>query len=133
MIQATAIGNITRAPVIKETNSGVKYALFTVASDVYLKEGEKRTDFLDCIAYRGTAEFVEKHIKQGKAVVTVGELSSFIQEKDGVKTTRWNLKAEKVNFAPVSGRDDGGSAVPAAPTAQTAPESYDDEMDPWDI
>lgn len=133
MIQTTAIGNITKDPVIKEMNSGMKYALFTIASDVYLKDGEKRTDFLDCIAYRGTAEFVEKHIKQGNAVVAVGELSSFIQEKDGVKTTKWNIKVDKCTFAPVSGRDDISIAVHAAPIAQTTPESYDDSMDPWDI
>ncbi|MHB1455582.1 MAG: single-stranded DNA-binding protein [Armatimonadota bacterium] len=132
MIQVTAIGNLTRDPIVKTTENGVKYALFTIASDVYLKDNEKRTDFIDCIAYRGTAEFVEKHLKQGKAVAVVGELSSFVQDKDGVKTTKWNIKADKCTFVPASGRD-LNSVIPSAEPAQTASESDDDDMNPWGI
>ena len=56
------MGRLTRDPELRKTGSGVSVASFTVAVDRdRAPEGqEKETDFIDCVAWRGTAEFVEK-------------------------------------------------------------------------
>ena len=62
----TIMGRLTRDPELRRTGSGIAVASFTVALDRdRAPEGqEKETDFLDCVAWRGSAEFVEKYFKK---------------------------------------------------------------------
>ena len=73
---AIIMGRLTRDPELRRTNSGKPVAGFTVAVDRdYAPEGqEKETDFIDCVAWNGTAEFVEKYFKKGSMIVVSGRL-----------------------------------------------------------
>ena len=69
------MGRLTRDPELRKTQSGVSVAAFTVAVDRdYSGGGEKQTDFIDCVAWRGTAEFVSKYFAKGSMAVVSGRL-----------------------------------------------------------
>ena len=70
----TIMGRLTRDPELKFTQSQTPVASFTVAVDRDYSKGEKQTDFIDCTAWRNTAEFVSKYFKKGSMAVVHGRL-----------------------------------------------------------
>ena len=76
--QVVLMGRLTRDPELKSTQSGVDVATFTLAVDrSYIKAGaEKETDFLDCVAWRGTAEFISRYFKKGMQVAVSGRIQT---------------------------------------------------------
>lgn len=89
------IGNTTRKPEIGTTQSGAKYARFTIACNErgYRKsdgtEVPERTEFVNCIAWRGSAELLEKYVNKGDRLYVQGK---FRTEKwtDENGVDRWN-------------------------------------------
>ena len=77
MLNAVIImGRLTRDPEMRTTQSGVAVASFTLAVDRDFggSGGEKQTDFIDCTAWRHTAEFVSKYFSKGRMAVVSGRL-----------------------------------------------------------
>lgn len=72
------MGRLTRDPELKSTTGGVDVTTFTLAVDrSYAKAGtERETDFLDCVAWRGTAEFVFRYFKKGMQVAVTGRIQT---------------------------------------------------------
>lgn len=70
------MGRLTRDPELRQTGSGKTVANFSVAVERDFKNdsGEKETDFIDCVAWRGTADFVGKFFRKGSMVVVSGRL-----------------------------------------------------------
>ena len=98
---AIIMGRLTRDPELRRTNSGKPVAGFTVAVDRdYAPEGqEKETDFIDCVAWNGTAEFVEKYFKKGSMIVVNGRLQiRNWTDKDGNKRKSAEVLASNVYF-----------------------------------
>ena len=98
---AIIMGRLTRDPELRRTNSGKPVASFTVAVDRdYAPEGqEKETDFIDCVAWQGTAEFVEKYFKKGSMIVVNGRLQlRNWTDKDGNKRRSSEILASNVYF-----------------------------------
>ena len=93
-------GRLTQAPEIKKTTSGVSVCSVSIAVDRdYKVNGEKVTDFIPCVFWRGTAEFIGKYFKKGDMIAVIGSLESRkYKDKDGNNRTVWEVKAEKVNF-----------------------------------
>lgn len=93
-------GRLTSAPEIKKTTSGVSVCSVSVAVDRdYKVNGEKATDFIPCIFWRGTAEFVGKYFNKGDMIAVVGSLESRkYKDKDGNTRTVWEVRADKANF-----------------------------------
>ena len=62
MNQVNLIGNLTRDPEITETSGGVKVCRFAIAVNRNYKgsDGERKTDYFNCVAWRGLAETVGK-------------------------------------------------------------------------
>lgn len=85
----TLMGRLTRDPELRNTSSGTPVASFTMAVDRDFAPkdgGEKQTDFIDCVAWRGTGEFISKYFSKGSMIVVEGRLE--IQDwtdKDGSK------------------------------------------------
>lgn len=94
------IGRLCAQPEIKKTTSGVSVCSVSIAVDRdYKVNGEKATDFIPCVAWRGTAEFVEKYFRKGDMIAVVGSLESRkYKDKDGNNRTVWEVKADRVNF-----------------------------------
>ena len=72
----TLMGRLTVDPELKTTNNGNSVTSFTLAVDrSYTPKGEqKQTDFINCVAWRGTAEFISKYFRKGQRMAVKGEL-----------------------------------------------------------
>lgn len=72
------MGRLTADPELRSTTGGVDVTNFTLAVDrSYTKAGaEKETDFLDCVAWRGTAEFISRYFKKGMQVAVTGRVQT---------------------------------------------------------
>ncbi len=84
--KVTLIGNVTRDPAVKTTESGKKIALFTIATNRYYKtaewENKSESEFHNCVAWGNLAERVEKFLLKGKLVYAEGRLRTRAIEKD---------------------------------------------------
>ena len=70
-------GRITADIELKMTPSGVSVCSFSLAVNrKYSKEGEQQTDFINCQAWRGTAEFINKYFRKGSAICIVGSIQT---------------------------------------------------------
>ena len=99
--QITIMGRLTRDPELRRTASGIAVASFTLAvdRDFSPKEGEKETDFIDCVAWRNTGEFVSKHFAKGRMAVVSGRLQiRGYTDKEGNKRRVAEVVAESVYF-----------------------------------
>ena len=130
----TIMGRLTRDPELRRTGSGVAVASFTVAVDRDFgknENGEKETDFIDCVAWRQTGEFVAKYFAKGRMAVVSGRLQIRPwTDKDGNKRRTAEIVADNVYFGDSKRDGDSGSysAAPAAPafggySAPSAPAS----------
>ena len=71
------MGRLVRDPELRRTQSGTSVCSFTLACDRDFKSkdsGEKETDFIDCVAWRSTAEFVSKYFAKGRMMAAEGRL-----------------------------------------------------------
>ncbi len=96
------MGRLTNAPEVKYTPAGVAVARFTLAVPrKYVKQGEERqTDFINCTAFRNTAEFMYKFFGKGQMAVVVGQLQNRNwEDKDGNKRTATDVIVDEIHFA----------------------------------
>ena len=140
----TIMGRLTRDPELRRTGSGVAVASFTVAVDRDFggrDGGEKETDFIDCVAWRQTGEFVSKYFTKGRMAVVSGRLQiRSWTDKDGNKRRTAEVVADNVYFgdskrdgdsAPAAGSFGGYSAPAAAPASDFAMLEDDDAQLPF--
>ena len=128
----TIMGRLTKDPELRYTQSGTAVTSFTLAveRDYSGKDSEKQVDFIDCLAWRNTAEFVTKYFSKGRMVVAAGRLQTRTwEDKNGSKHKAVEIVAENVYFGDSKKESDGGgyqSQYRAAPPASSAPSSgYD--------
>ena len=107
------MGRLTRDPELRRTGSGIAVASFSVAVDRDFgknENGEKETDFIDCVAWRQTGEFVSKYFTKGRMIVVSGRLQiRSWTDKDGNKRRTAEVVADNCYFGD-SKRDDQGSS-----------------------
>lgn len=85
---AILMGRLTATPELKTTPSGTSVLAFTLAVDrSYVKQGEERqADFISCVAFKQTAEFIAKYFGKGAMIAVEGRLQSrTYDDKNGVK------------------------------------------------
>ena len=109
------MGRLTRDPELRRTGSGIAVASFTVAVDRDFgknENGEKETDFIDCVAWRNTAEFVSKYATKGRMVAVSGRLQiRGWTDKEGNKRRTAEVVADNVYFGDSRrDSDNGGNA-----------------------
>lgn len=95
------MGRLTRDPELRRTSSGVAVASFTLACERdFAAQGEARgTDFIDIVAWRYTAEFVEKYFSKGQMAVVTGRLQiRNWEDKEGNKRRSAEILADHVYF-----------------------------------
>ena len=117
----TIMGRLTRDPELRRTGTGVAVASFTVAVDRDFggrDGGEKETDFIDCVAWRQTGEFISKYFTKGSMIVVSGRLQiRSWNDKDGNKRRTAEVVADNVYFGESRRSNEGGSySAPAAPS-----------------
>lgn len=106
------MGRLTRGPELRRTQSGIAVASFTLAVDQDYKSqnGERGVDFINVVAWRGTAEFAEKYFEKGQMAVVSGRLSTRnYEDKNGNKRTAYEVVASNIYFgSSKQGTDSGG-------------------------
>lgn len=125
----TIMGRLTRDPELRRTGSGIAVTSFTIAVDRDYKSGsnEKEVDFIDCIAWRQTGEFMAKYFTKGRMAVVSGRLQTRgWTDKNGNKRKATEVIAENVYFG--DSKSEPQNAQPAVnpylPPASSSP-SYD--------
>lgn len=102
MLNTIAImGRLTADPILRRTQSGVAVASFTLACERdFAAQGETReTDFIDIVAWRYTAEFVDKYFSKGQMAVVTGRLQiRNWEDKEGNKRRSAEILADHVYF-----------------------------------
>ena len=114
------MGRLTRDPELRRTPSGAAVTSVSLAVERDYKDlsGERCTDFIDVVAWRGTAEFVSKHFSKGRMAVVVGQLHMRDwTDSSGVKRRSYEVQAESVYFADSRKVPDSGTA-PQEPFAE---------------
>lgn len=96
------IGNLTRDPETRSTQSGVTVCNFTIAVNRRFKNaqtGEQETDFLNIVAWRQLGELCKQYLSKGKKVAVFGSIQTRnYEDKNGNKRTSWDIIADEVEF-----------------------------------
>lgn len=118
------MGRLTRDPELRYTQQNTPVCSFTVAVDRdFTTNGEKKTDFVDCVAWRAGGEFVSKYFSKGSLIVVEGRLESRQwTDRDGNKRVSWEINVDHSYFGG-SKREagDGGSNSAASSPVQPSP------------
>lgn len=92
-------GRLTRDPELRRTGTGTAVASFTLAVDRDFGKEEKETDFIECVAWRQTGEFVSKYFTKGRMAVVSGRLQiRGWTDKDGNNRKTAEVVADNVYF-----------------------------------
>ena len=118
MNKVIAIGRLTRDPDSRATQDGKEVAQFTVAVDRRVKkEGQPTADFIPCVAFGKTAEFISKYFHKGMKIVLTGRIQTgSYTNKDGQKVYTTDVVVEEAEF--------GESKRETQETAQPAPDGF---------
>ncbi len=124
MINTVALmGRLTFEPELKTTPSGVSVLRFQIACDRnYQRAGaERQADFIDCVAWRQTAEFISRYFHKGSMIAVEGSIqTSNYTDKNGNSRKQVEVVANNVSFC--GGRNEGGA--PANPAYSQPAPSY---------
>lgn len=124
------MGRLTRDPELRRTQSGTPVASLTLAVERDFKDdsGTHATDFIDCVAFRNTAEFVSKYFTKGQMAIVPGRLQIRTwEDKDGNNRRAAEIVADSVYFGEAK-RSEKRETDSYAPTAGDF--SYLEDSDP---
>lgn len=115
----TIMGRLTRDPEMRRTGSGIAVTSFTVAvdRDIAPQGQDKETDFIDCVAWRNTAEFVNSYFTKGRMAVVDGRLQiRSWTDKEGNKRRTAEVVADHVYFGDSNKKEDSNHGGYSAPS-----------------
>lgn len=125
------MGRLVRDPELRRTGSGIAVASFTLAVDRDFGPndgGEKETDFIDCVAWRNTGEFVSKYFTKGRMAVVSGRLQiRKWKNKEGENRYSTEVVADNVYFG--DSKKDGAADTTATPANNYVPPVQPDSGD----
>ena len=118
---------------MRRTQSGVAVTTITVAVDrAYSTDGEKQTDFFDCVFWRQGAEFVSKYFTKGKEIIVTGEMQSRKwTDKDGNPRTSWEIQNCHAEFCGSAKASDPAQNATVQPATSFVPIDEPDEQLPF--
>ena len=118
------MGRLTRDPEMRHTNSGTPVTTFSIAINSGYGENQ-RTDFVNCLAWNKTAEFVTKYFTKGKMIIVIGRITTRSWEtQDGKRAYATEVVANEVNF--------GESKSSQQTATQPSMQDDDDDFTPLD-
>lgn len=131
MINTVALtGRLTYEPELKVTTSGVSVIRFQMAVDRnYQAQGQERqADFIDCIAWRQTAEFISRYFHKGDMIGIEGSIqTSNFTDKDGNKRKSVDVVANNVSFCGSKQQSNSNSNLNVAPPTYASADNSDFE------
>lgn len=131
MINTVALtGRLTYEPELKATQSGVSVIRFQMAVDRnYQAQGQERqADFIDCMAWRQTAEFISRYFHKGDMIGIEGSIqTSNFTDKDGNKRKSVDVVANNVSFCGSKQQSNSNSNLNVAPPTYASADNSDFE------
>lgn len=129
---AEIMGRLTADPELKTTRSGVAVTSFSVAVERnYEVNGKRPTDFLNVVAWRGTAEFVTKWFRKGQMIVVEGAIETRdYEDRNGNKRTAVEINADRVHFAGEK-KQEGNNTATTENVSQARTEPFEDDELPF--
>ena len=126
------MGRVTKDLELRRTGNGTPVLSFALAVDRDYKSGnEKQTDFVECVAWRNTAEFISKYFGKGRMMVVEGALQSRKwQDKSGQNRTAWEVQVANAYFGD-SKRGDSSNTVDDSEA--TPPPQFTEDIDDGEI
>lgn len=121
-------GRLTADPELKQTASGISACTFTIAVNRrYAKDGQQEADFINCQAWRQTAEFICRYFKKGSSICIAGAIQTRSwTDSNGQKRYATEVVADEAYF--VDGKNDAQQAEPAS-TGAYIPDAYNPQKD----
>lgn len=143
MNKVVLIGRLTKDPEVKVTTNQAQFCNFTVAVDRRFKDanGQKQADFINCVAWRQTANFIGSYFHKGSKIVVCGSIQSrSYDDKNGQKRYVTEVVVDEAEFgeSAASSNQSGErqapsvAAAPVAPSAPKAPIAPSMEMESFD-
>lgn len=129
--KAIIMGRLTRDPELRHTGSGTPVCSFTVAVDNGYGEN-RQADFINCVAWNKTAEFVSKYFTKGRMIIVIGRIATRTWEgQDGKKNYVTEVVANEISFGESKRSQESGgytapapaAGIPSAPAAPAFPEN----------
>lgn len=126
------IGNLTKDPELSQTNSGISFCRFTLAVPRRFQNsaGERETDFLNVIVWRGQAENCHKYLKKGSKASVLGSIqTSNYEAQDGTRRYVTDIVADEVEFLTSKASSDAATMKKDADVTELQP--IDDDSLPF--
>ena len=133
MNKVELLGRLTKDPELKQTASGISACKFTVAVNRRFKnaDGEYEADFINCVAWRQTADLICKYFSKGSQIGLVGNIQTRnYDNKDGQRVFVTEVVVEELHFVGErkSGTDQGSSTA-SMPDIPNMPEMPGEDND----
>ncbi len=125
------IGNLTRDPELTETPSGVAVCKFSIAvgRNYADSNGERQTDFFNCVAWRGLGETIAQYCSKGKKVAVVGSIQlRNYEDNQGIKRQAVDVIVQDVEFLSPKASSDFEDTTPKGKQKPTL-QAMDDDSD----
>lgn len=121
------IGNLTRDPEMRSTQSGVAVCNFSIAVNRRFRNpqtGQWETDFVNVVVWRQLAELCGKYLAKGHKVAVTGSIQTRTYKvKDGSKRTAWDIVADEVEFLTTHNQQSSTQSAPGAYTTAASKDS----------
>lgn len=124
MNKCELVGRLTKEPELKLTTNQTAYCNFTIAVDRRFKDsnGQRQADFINCVAWKQTATFVQKYFHKGNRIGVVGSIQTRqYEDQQGVKHFITEVLAEDVEFVESQQQTAPEQNTQAEAPTQTAP------------
>ena len=128
------VGRFTRDPDVRYTDGGLSIARFTIAVDRrFKKEGEQAADFINCVSFGKTAEFIEKYFGKGMRIGVTGRIQTgSYTNKDGAKVYTTDVIVEAAEFVESKSntgtQETQGFGTPGDDGFMNIPDGIDEEL-----
>ena len=124
------LGRITQDLELKQTPSGVSVLSFTVAVDrSYTKGEEKQSDFISCVAWKQTAEFISRYFGKGRMIAVEGNIKTgSYQNKNGETVYTTDVVADRVEFLEWGDKPQGQSMAARVDEAPAGFSAIDEDI-----
>lgn len=125
-------GRMTADPELRRTQSGTAVASFTLAveRDFKNQNGEKETDFINCVAWKGSAEFASNYFSKGQMAIVDGRLQMREwTDKDGNKRRSFDVVVSSVYFGDSKHEERAEPSYMPPPTPQELSDRFQDMVD----
>ncbi len=129
MNSVSLMGRLTADPELKTTQNGISYCRFTLAANRYSKDGEDTADFISCVVWGSTAEFICNYFLKGNKIALIGSIQTgSYTDKDGRKVYTTDVNTDKVFFCESKKESSSESNTKSSKSRTPRKEPIDDEV-----